>query len=342
MHFRLAATAVCALSCAGLLAASEAPPATCHAVIVDGLAGTTWHAARFRDWTTRFRAYLVDRAGVPAGNIVVLSGAPAAAPGGARPPATAAAVLTAISNVAARTTAGGQFILFLAGHGENTDGDATFVLPGRDLRAAELREALAAVSASNQVVIHCGASAGDAIAKLAAPNRVIVAADAPGEVAEPVFGEFLLLALERMPAGSLGDAYNAAARETALWIRRIRETETGWRVDGRESVRLFRKLYGGTAATDGGRVLDAASAVDAADAEPTLGPPAAGATPVPGQRVLTEHATLEDTGRDAGVAALTPTGYKPVAGVADGEPGYRAGRVFLGQPTLRPAGAGAK
>lgn len=330
--------AVC-LACAPL-AVSAAP--ACHAVIVDGLPGTPWHAARFQDWATRFRAYLVERAGVPATNIVMLSGAPNTKSGDGRQVATAACVLSTISNVAARAGADGQFILFMAGHGENSDGDATFVLPGRDVRASELREALAAVSARNQVVIHCGASAGDALSRLAAADRVVVAADAPGEVAEPVFGEFFLLALERAPAGSLGAAYNLAARETAMWIRRIQETETGWRVDGRESVRIFRKLYGGGAATDGGRVLDPASQADAADAVVALGPPAAGAVPVSGQRVVTEHAILEDTGREAGVAAVTAAGHKPVAGAVEGEPGFRAGRVILGRPELQPVGAGGE
>lgn len=341
VHLRAAVrctTRLCLTVAALPLSAAAEPatnPAACHAVIVAGQPGTAWHAARFADWAARFRAHLSERARVPAANITLLAAADGKG-NPAQPAATAAGVLAAISNVAARVAPQDQFVLLLAGHGAATDGDPTFSLPGDDLRLPQLVEALAAVPSREQIILHLGSAAGDCVPALAAPGRVVVAASSAGEAAEPVFGEFLLLALERKSAANgrptVLDLFNAAAGETSQWIRRIRGTEAGWAVDGRESVRIFRKLYGGSSPANGGRVLDPSSQEQVEDAPVPPAMPSDGSAP-PGRRVVDEHAILDDTGTGTGLAAVAPTGFKPIAATKPGEPGFVAATRVIGFPS---------
>lgn len=309
-------------------------PGTCRVVIVGGLPGTPVHARRFADWTKRFREYCSAKAGIPASRIKVLSGDAALRSSDCLAPASAEDVLKAVAVAGSATTPADQFVLFLAGHGDTVDGEATFALPGRDLRGGELKSALAAVPAGNQVVLHFGAASGDMISALAASNRVVVAGTAPGEMSDPVLAEFFLLFLEKaVQPPSVLEAFNASAFQTACWIRRISQSETAWRVTGKESIRFFRKLSGGPASELGARPLDPSSQPLDPDPEVSLRPVPAGAAAggsLP-KRVITEHATLEDAGHEAGVAAVGAQGYVPLKGDKEGETGYRAARVILGQ-----------
>jgi hypothetical protein len=134
---------------------------------------------------------------------------------------------------------------------------------------------------------------------------------------------------------TLLEAYNWAAHQTAQWIARLTIQEDGaWRVDGRESVEVFEKLYGA-----GGPFRLAASSNRSRDDAPVAVVPEGGKLTAEwlARRVLSEHATLEDCGQEEGVAAVSRTGYAPVAGRDAGRPGSLARRVVLGRPDLLPA-----
>ncbi len=322
-----------ALTATATQAAEPVDTPACRVVIVGGQPGSVVLARRFADWTTRFRAWCVDKAGVPAANITLMSAAD-------KTPASADAVLKAIAEAAGHTAPADQFVLFLVGHGDTVDGEAALTLPGRNLRVSELRAMLARVPARRQVILHFGAASGDAIAALASSNRVVVAATAPGEISDPVFAEFFLLALEREPAahaGSLLDVYNGAALETARWIRRLSQTESGaWHVDGKQSIAIFHKLCDGPADVPGARALDSSS--QPLETEPELplvspsDPAAAAKLNIPARiRIVDEHATLADTGRDTGVAGLGEKEFAAVTGSKEGEPGFLAAHTVLGR-----------
>lgn len=331
----LAVAASAALTTPASTAAAVPPTPACRVVIVGGLPGSPVLARRFTDWTTRFRAWCVDKAGVPATNIVVLSGDAGTQPS----PCSADVALKAIAEVAARTSPADQFVLFVVGHGDAVDGEAALALPGRNLLVSELGTALARVPTQRQVVLHFGAASGDAIAALAAKHRVLVAATAPGEIADPVFAEFFLSALERGPdTATVLDIYNGAALETARWTRRLSQTPTGtWRVDGKQSIALFHKLCDGQADTPGARALDPSSKpVEPEPDVPLTTPPdpaTAAQQGIPAcVRVVAEHATLADTGHETGVAAVGGTGFTAVSGVKEGDPGFLAAHTLLGRP----------
>jgi hypothetical protein len=304
----LLALAVGVLVAAAAPAAEPAPPpAACHVVIVGGLPGSPVFARRFDDWTSRFRAWCVEKAGVPPTNIVML--------GGPSPtPATESAVLAVLADTAGRATPADQLVLFIVGHGDTADGEAALALAEHNLRVSVLRDALDRIPARRQTILHLAAASGDAAAALSATGRVIVTATAPGEIAEPVFPEFFLQALERSPAApppTILAAYQRATNETARWIRRLSQTDSGaWRVDGKESIAVFRKLCDGPADAAGARSLDPASRPLETEPDVPLETPAdktaAEKLGIPPRiRIVNEHATLDDPDGGA-AAALVP------------------------------------
>lgn len=320
-----------AFGLAAAVSAADTPaptPPACRVAILGGLAGSPVLARRFSDWAARFRAYCVDKAGIPAANVVTLSG-------------DAAAALKALAELTARTAPADQFVLFIVAHGDTADGEAAIALPGRDLRISELAAALARNPAQRQVVLHLGAASGEAVTALAARHRVVLTATSPGELTDPVFAEFFLHALERAPSEhplNLLDAFNAASHETARWIRRLHQTESGaWRVDGKQSIALFHKLCDGPADAAGARALDPASQpVEPEPAVPLItpaDPAAAQQLNIPARiRIVSEHALLADTGRDSGVAAVTEKGFTAIPAGKPGEPGHLASQTILGKP----------
>ena len=321
-----------ALAFPGVLFAGTAPVSAgaCRVVIIGGLPGTPVHARRFTDWCDRFRAYCTGKLGLPAAQVTTVNATTKGV--------SSVEVLEAITRTGAASDPADQFILFIVGHGDIADGDATLAMPGRDVRAGDLKTALAAVRAGSQIVIHAGAASGDMLASLAATNRIVMTGTSPGEQADPVFAEFFLQALERADRPpALLDVFNAASLETARWIRRLSQTETAWRAEGKETIRLFKKLSGGPQGMAGARSLDPASRAVEPDPDIPLLAPAAGQPSVPERtRVITEHAMLEDAGRDTGLAAIGSQGYVPLKAERAGETGFRAALTRIGDATRVP------
>jgi hypothetical protein len=332
-------------------------PGTVHALLIGGMPGTDLHARRYRDWLTRMRSYLVETAGVPAGNVTVLSGdKPFVRDGNvAGALADKAGIERALASLVEAARPDDQAIVFLVGHGQNTGPAPTLLIPGEDLTSGRLAAGLEDLRARNQVVLNFSGSSGDFLEALAAPGRVNVAATPPGMVNEPVLAEFFLRALESKSADGEGapdagtkddtvtllEAYNHAAHQTAMWITRITGTwdHSSWSVRGRESVGIFRKLYGHDGGQPGGRTLKGAEG-DVPDEPVNLRPPGGEVTEDwQFRRVLSEAATLEDTG-DPSVATTCllkgegEKGYQPLTGRQAGSVGALARRVVLGRPAL--------
>ncbi len=181
----------------------------------------------------------------------------------------------------------------------------------------------------------------------------MITATGAEEVTEPAFAEFFLRGMESGRADGEGgakdgtvtllEAYNWAAHETALWISRQVEKEGEWKVDGKESVEIFHKLYDGPEGpvtpggmrADGSRQLSAESDASKADEAVTLVVPADlkpnTAEYWKGRRVVNEHAQLEDLGKSEGISALRgETGYEAIGGKLD-EEGALASRIVLGK-----------
>ena len=272
----------CLALAAMLLAAAPLARAkdTCHALLIGGMPGTPIHARHYRDWLKRFHAYLTKTAGVPAANVTVLSGDKDFTDPLVTGLATGEAIEKAFARQAAGCARDDQFVLFLVGLGTSTGKVPLLVLPGRDVDARQLADWLGKVPAANQVVLNFLSASGDFTPVLSAEGRVVVCANMPSENAPPVYPEFFLRGLESRradgrdaPAAGKKDgvitvleAYHWAAWNAAQWIARQHKAgENAWRLDGRESVAIFRKLYVGRTGEDGARLLDPASDASAPD-----------------------------------------------------------------------------
>ncbi len=353
---------------AGACAAPVAAPAAddnakarpaCHALLVGGLPGWDLHARHWRDWLTRFDAYLTGKAGLAEENVTLLTGDKGFKSKVVDGVATRKSVLAAIAKTAADAGPEDQFILVMLGLGGSGIEDPTFILPGPDLGAEALKEALKAIPCANQVVLNLSAAGGDFTPVLSAERRAIISANMPGEDNPPVFAEFFLRGLESGRADgqdapeagkkdgriTLLEAYHWATWNTAQWVARQKKVDENlWRVDGKESVAIFRKLCAAKPGERGFRRLAGAS--DASKPDETVRLKMRGQKDeivLSHTRVLTEHAAIEDCGAEEPVSALASEteDWAPLTGTGEAEPGCLARRVVLGRPALLPA-EGAK
>jgi hypothetical protein len=334
------------------IAGEAAKQGECYALLVSGLPGPPIYAKRYADWLKRFHAYLTKTAKVPAENIVVLSGDDAFKDAIVAGKATRETVTKAIASLAKKVQPDDQFVLVLVGHGAVAQTLPSFIIPGQDINAQELADALAAIRARNQVVLDFTASSGDSVRFLARGGRVTLAATSPTEVTEPVLAEFFLRGLESLRADGEGapaagardgavtllEATNWASHQAAMWIARMKSTESGWKVDGKESVEIFQKLYVGAEGEPATRKLSPDSNATAPDEAVELRPKGGLNEFWLSRRIVAEHAVLEDCGLEKGVSPLTNDGYKPIDGAKDGEPGWLARRTVLGRPALLSQG----
>jgi hypothetical protein len=333
-------------------AAPATKPQT-YAVLVGGMPSSPVFARRFQDWLTRFDQLLI-KGGVPAGNIVVLSGDASFKSPLVKGSATRDSIVAAIGEAAKTVRTQDQFLLVIVGHGSLSDAKPGLVLPGADLDPDTLAKALAGINAENQVVLNLAGASGDFLKSLAKKGRVNISATSPEENAEPAFAEFFLRGLESNRADGEGgakdgvttllEAYNWATHQAALWImRQVGNKEGTWTVNGKESVEIFHKLFdgpepAGPLSNDGSRKLSAESDATKPDeavqlvVPPDLKPREAHEWA--GRRIVNEHAQVEDAGQESGLSALRgEQGYEAIVAGKD-EEGGRAGRVVLGRPAL--------
>ncbi len=173
-----------ALAGAALGLAALAAPAALAAervlVVVSGLGGEEIYAERFHHWSGRLVSAARERLGLAEEDVVWLSESPerdATRIDGRSDARTLEAVLEA---VAARTGPGDVVMLVLIGHGTARPGRALFNLPGPDLSAERLAEALEQLSDRTVVVVNTSPASGAFMRPLAADGRVVATATATG------------------------------------------------------------------------------------------------------------------------------------------------------------------
>jgi len=345
MHLRLFLI-LTLLSVGFSLAPAQQPapaPGQTYALLIGGLGGQGPYGAWYADWLNRFHSYLTKSANVPDANITAL----------ADKEATLDAITAAFGKIAQRAQPQDQFVLFIVGHGDLSGSAPTLILAGPDATATQIAALLTTVPAKNQVVLNFSASSGDFVKALSAPGRVILAATSPTELEEPVYAEFFLRGLESKRADldnngtiTMLEAFNWAAQQTAFWIARWQETDTGvstdadatkppgptvWKASGKETVEIFEKLYAGVPM----RKLDPTSDRNAADAPADLVPPGGQVTADwATRRVVDEHAVLEDSGQGLGVSIITDKGIQLILGQKPGDPGFLAAHTVLGKAEI--------
>ena len=171
----------CRTAAAAAALCSGGPPATLraqptagdHVLIVTGASGAPEYAASFqRTATTLLDA--MRAAGVPAANVAWLSEDPATTGGRATGRSGRDDVQRALKSLADALKPGDRLLLVLVGHGSHEGADARINLPGPDLTAAELKDALAPMRGVRVAVVNAASASGDFVPVLAADGRIVV------------------------------------------------------------------------------------------------------------------------------------------------------------------------
>ena len=327
-----------ALLCAGLPAlGGEAPKPQAFALLAAGESGNAFCAQNYKDWIVRLHK-VVTECGVPAANVRVLMERKESAPG-VNECSQKDKLLAAFKELAARMKPGDQFFLAFIGHGTLQNKVGKFCLPGPHLSGAELAQALYSLPAREVIFVDATSSGGAFLEPASAPGRVVITAtNTPLEGNETYFMEFFLQGFENKAADANKDgvvdmleAFNYAASNCAKWYLRqyyFKEKHAllgTWRIEGKQSRALWQKFYGQNPEKIMVPPLDA----EAADAEPLLGE---WGDQWVGRRMVSEHAQLDDTGTQQGLAIFDNAAFSPLTGTAEGGQGKLAKMTVLGKP----------
>jgi hypothetical protein len=149
-----------------LAVAAVSSQATSFYLTVAGAGGEPEYEQRFTGWASDITKSL---AGEASAKVETLSGKDA----------TKANIQAKLSAIAAQAKADDTFTLLLIGHGSYDDIDYKFEVPGQDISATELNDALNKIAAKQAVILTTSASAG-AIKKLQKDKRVLISATKVG------------------------------------------------------------------------------------------------------------------------------------------------------------------
>jgi hypothetical protein len=174
---RAARLSVSVVALAGVIAAPRPLSAQeTHALVVSGLGGTETYRQQFSDWAVALHTALIQRHGIQANRIVVLSERPDMAPDVARDRSTKDNVLSALAEIAGTVAVDDRVLVVLIGHGTAQGDEGRFNLPGPDLSADDLSAALGSFRSQTVALVHTGSASGGFLPPLSGPNRIIVAA----------------------------------------------------------------------------------------------------------------------------------------------------------------------
>jgi hypothetical protein len=153
-----------------------------HALIVAGLGGEAEYETRFASQASELKTLLQ---GAQVDTVEAMSGAET----------SKERILAAIQRINKASKSEDVALFVFVGHG-SFDGEYKFNIPGTDITAAEISEALKANPAKRQVVVLLTSASGGAIEALRQDNRVLVAATRSGmQKNAPVFPRFFIEAL---------------------------------------------------------------------------------------------------------------------------------------------------
>ena len=167
-----------------------------HLIVVTGLSGEPQYATAFAKLGAAMVDHAKSRWGVRDSSLVYLAENPAADPARITGRASRDGVLAAVGQVSRRAAKNDLVLIFLAGHGSEQGDEARLNLPGPDLTATDLAQAIGALSAQTVVVVNAASASGGFQKALAGPRRVIITATKTGfERNATMFGDFFVKGL---------------------------------------------------------------------------------------------------------------------------------------------------
>ena len=190
----------------GLFVSTLAHGAQHHLLIVTGIGGTDEYREQFSATAQRLYDAAIEARFSPA-NITLLSATelPEDAPPQRNSDKTT--LLQALDEIDARSQPGDRVFVVLIGHGNPREDDSAFNLPGPDITATELAEALDKLAERDLVIVNTASASGPFVRALSASGRVVITATSSGrEYFATHFGEHFVAALAEPGADRDKDA----------------------------------------------------------------------------------------------------------------------------------------
>ena len=196
-----------------------------YGLIIAGIGGEKKYVDRNLEWARGFRDVLYSDYGYPEDRLFLLVEDPDAVGGPPAKKSTLTGIRGALADLAGLVRPVDDLFVLLIGHGSVTDRGARLNIPGPDLTADMLRDALGEIRGRYTVVVNGASASAPFIAALSGPGRVIVTATkSAGERLSTVFPEHLLAAmkgeagdLDRDGRVSVQESFVYARNKTAEW-----------------------------------------------------------------------------------------------------------------------------
>ena len=203
-----------------LLVGGQALALQNHLLIISGIAGDEEYRQQFSDMSLSLYQS-ASNAGLAKNNIVMLTAKPLAAAPVAHRVSDRQTIHRALVEINARARPDDRIIVVLIGHGNPRGDSAVFNLPGPDLSAGELAEALEVFEDQALIIINTASASGPFIKALTGENRIVITATSSGrEYNAPIFGEYFIAAFAEPGADrdkderiSILEAFDYARRE---------------------------------------------------------------------------------------------------------------------------------
>ncbi len=192
-------------------------------LVVSGIGGEETFSEAFRSWALQMLDAAADPLGLAPAQVTWLCETPARDPGRCAGQSRRETVLDTVARLLRTEPAHAPVLILLLGHGTARDGRALFNLPGPDLSAADLAEALDGAGERPLAVVNTAPASAPFAPVLARPGRVVITATArSAENDHTRFAGHFVAAYggraadaDRDGRVSLLEAFHYAARETA-------------------------------------------------------------------------------------------------------------------------------
>lgn len=198
---------------------SPGPHGLQYGLVIAGLGGEKKYVDRHLAWARGFYDVLKSDHGFSEDRLILLVEDPAAVSGPPAVKSTLEEIQGALSGLARLVRPEDDLFILLIGHGSATGTGARLNVPGPDLTADMLRDALDEIRGRYTVVMNGASSSAPFIDALSGPGRVIVTATKSGsQRLSTVFPEHLLASLKE-EAGDLDKDGRVSVLESFIYAR---------------------------------------------------------------------------------------------------------------------------
>jgi len=203
-----------------LLVAPQGLAVQHYLLIISGIGGDEEYSQQFSEMAGSLYQSATT-AGIAADNITLLSAQPITAVAQQHRISNKQTIHQALLEINTKAEANDRVFVVLIGHGNPRADSAVFNLPGPDISATELAEALTVFNDQALIIINTASASGPFIKALTLDNRVVITATSNArEYNAPIFGEYFVSAFAKPGADrdkddriSMLEAFDYARRE---------------------------------------------------------------------------------------------------------------------------------